>query len=331
LEPSVDHDRFRRTRLAEIQRTRLIAGMIEAVDEHGAANVAVAHVVACAGVSRRTFYEVFEDCEDCFVAAFDHVVERVERPVLEAYEREQRWHERLRAGLSWLLRFLEEEPAMGQLAVVESLRAGPEVLRHRTRVLARLTAAVEAGRAESSSRSELLPLAAEGVVGAISALLHDRLSRPHPEPLIELLNPLMSLAVLPYLGPAASRRELAGDVPAQVAPRVTSGDLRPEIPMRITYRTVSVLSFVAANPGASNRAVGDGTGMTDQGQVSKLLARLRRIGLLENSADLAERGKPNAWRLTATGKQVQLALDAGGDGLPGKRAAKRGVAPALDA
>jgi hypothetical protein len=78
--------------------------------------------------------------------------------------------------------------------------------------------------------------------------------------------------------------------------------------MRLTYRTVRVLMAVAATPGSSNRQVADGSGIGDQGQISKLLARLRRLGLIENMGAGPRRGAPNSWVLTQTGWGVQGAL-----------------------
>jgi len=78
--------------------------------------------------------------------------------------------------------------------------------------------------------------------------------------------------------------------------------------MRFTYRTMRVLAAVAelserdAHP--SNRAVGEHAGIGDQGQASKLLARLHKLGLIENKGGDPLRGEPNAWMLTVTGKQV---------------------------
>ncbi len=42
--------------------------------------------------------------------------------------------------------------------------------------------------------------------------------------------------------------------------------------MRATYRTLRVLATIACRPGVSNREVADGAGITDEGQVSRLLA-----------------------------------------------------------
>jgi DNA-binding MarR family transcriptional regulator len=83
-----------------------------------------------------------------------------------------------------------------------------------------------------------------------------------------------------------------------------------DVPMRLTYRTARVLEALAGMPGASNRMVADGAGIYDQGQVSKLLARLERLGLIENTSgnDHKPTGEPNAWRLTPRGRQIGHAL-----------------------
>ena len=80
--------------------------------------------------------------------------------------------------------------------------------------------------------------------------------------------------------------------------------------MRLTYRTARVLLTAAERPGMSNRLIGEGAGLTDQGQVSKLLARLERLDLLANTREGHARGERNAWRLTLLGERVfeQLSL-----------------------
>ena len=114
-----------REKVSEIQRARILAAMTEVAAERGAGNVTVAHVVSRSGVSRRTFYELFEDREACFLAAFDEAAQQIAARVVPAYEAEKRWRERIRAGLAALLDFLDEEPQAGRLCVVESLAAGP--------------------------------------------------------------------------------------------------------------------------------------------------------------------------------------------------------------
>jgi DNA-binding IclR family transcriptional regulator len=77
--------------------------------------------------------------------------------------------------------------------------------------------------------------------------------------------------------------------------------------MRVTYRTVRVLSFIAEHPGASNREIAKGSGVLDQGQISRLLTRLARLDLAENVGHGPARAAMNAWRLTPRGAHLERA------------------------
>jgi AcrR family transcriptional regulator len=149
--------------------------LCEVVAERGAGGATVAHVVARAGVSRRTFYELFADREECFLAAFDQAVERAAARVLPAFGGAGRWRERIRGALVALLGFFDEEPDLGALCVVHALGAGPGALERRAEVVGVLVAGVEEGRGEAR-RGAVAPLSGEGVVGAVLAVLHTRLS-----------------------------------------------------------------------------------------------------------------------------------------------------------
>jgi AcrR family transcriptional regulator len=298
-----------RERLSEIQRARILSAMVEVVAERGAANASVSHVVARSGVSRRTFYELFEDREDCFLAAFEQAMVQISAVVLPAYERRGPWRVRMRAALLALLELLDRERGVGRLVIVESLAVGSTVFERRARVLAQVTAAVDGGRMEGRGGDRLPPLTAEGVVGGVLAVLHSRLLEDGDGSLLELSGPFMSMIVAPYLGRAAARRELERPLPSD-GDKAARGvpDPLSELHMRLTYRTVRVLLAVAANPGASNRAMADAAGIRDQGQISKLLARLQRLGLIENTGAEAARGEPNAWELTQRGRGLHGAI-----------------------
>jgi DNA-binding MarR family transcriptional regulator len=79
--------------------------------------------------------------------------------------------------------------------------------------------------------------------------------------------------------------------------------------MEVTYRTSRVLAAIAAQPDASNREVADAAGISDQGQASKLLARLENLRLIHNPGEWRV-GRRHAWRLTARGKRVERATRA---------------------
>jgi AcrR family transcriptional regulator len=286
----------------------MIAAMAELAREHGVGQVTVAHVVARAGVSRRTFYELFEDREACFMAAFDEAMQRAAALVVPAFEAQDSWRERVRAGLGALLEFLDDEPGLGGLCVVDALGAGPSVLRRRAEIVGVLIDVVDGGRQEVKGSLEPTRLTAEGTVGAVLAVLHARLAGDDQRPVVGLLGALMGMIVLPYCGAAASRRELARPVAQpRAAPRHVRDPLR-DLDIRLTYRTVRVLGAVALHPGSSNRLVAEAAGIADQGQISKLLMRLEHRGLISNGGGGSARGEPNAWNLTQRGEEIEQAI-----------------------
>lgn len=311
-------------RMVEIQRARMLAAMVEECAEHGPAHVTVAGVVERAGVSRRTFYEVFEDCEDCLLAALDEGLRRASARVLPAYRGENRWMDGIRAALVELLEFLDTEPVMGRLLIVGSLSAGPRALESRRSVLARIVAVVEQGRAptrtdagtgaepkSAKQQPSLSPpaLTAEGVVGGVLSILHARLSEHSPGELLDLTGPLMSMIVLPYRGAAAANRELQRPIPKRRQPSIpNASDPLRDLGLRLTYRTVRALISVAEHPGASNREIGQAAGIADQGQMSKLLWRLERTGLIHNTGLGPGTGAPNIWTLTHRGTAIHAAI-----------------------
>jgi AcrR family transcriptional regulator len=301
-----------RGRVTEIQRSRMLAAALAAVEEVGYARMTVAQVIRRAKVSRKTFYDVFADREDCFLAALEVSVLQVGRAVREAYERQGAWREGIRAGLAELLVFFDEEPALARLCLVEALGAGPRVLARRAELLEELAEVVDRGRFVTNSVREPPGVAAEGVVGAVFAVLHTRVLEGGGEPFTNLLGALMNLVVLPYLGARAASRELSRRAPE---PRQNGGpppggkirDPLAGLNMRLTYRTVRVLVVIGERPGASNREIAEQSGVADQGQISKLLARLARLELVENSGEGQEKGGSNAWHLTPRGARVERA------------------------
>jgi AcrR family transcriptional regulator len=298
---------FGREQIALIQRARILAGLFDVVAERGAASVTVADIVERAGVSRRTFYELFADREQCMAAGFDEALDVAVARVLPAVEAQDKWVERLRAGLAAFLRFLDEEPKLGRLLVCESLSGGAVLIERRAQAVAQLAAFVQEGGQEGRLGEPMAALQAEGSVGGALSILQNLLAAGHQEAYVKLVAPLTAMIVMPYLGTASARRELdreAEPTPLPAREPALLADPLKDAGMRLTYRTVRVLIAVAERPGASNRALGNLAGIADQGQISKLLRRLQRIGLIENTGAGAGQGAPNAWRLTATGAQL---------------------------
>ncbi len=300
--------------VVEMQRRRLLLAFAESLAEDGLEGVGVGRICKRAGVSRRTFYDLFSDREACFLAVLDETVERVSQSVLAARSHEGRWRERVRTALTVLLEFFDAQPVLARVCAIETLKAGPAVSERRRQVIDMLVAAVDRGRSESKDTAGPPPLTAQSTVGGAVSIVHARLAEHDRRPLIELLNPLMSMIVHPYLGPAAARRELDRPAPQPTTlhnshpPAPDARDPFRDLPLRITYRTARVLAAIAAQPDASNRQIADTAEVPDQGQISKLLRRLQDHQLIENNGQGHTKGEPNAWTLTQRGQAIQHAI-----------------------
>jgi DNA-binding MarR family transcriptional regulator len=121
----------------------------------------------------------------------------------------------------------------------------------------------------------------------------------------------MNFIARPYRGARAARRELHRAHRAPRRPREPKARPfpTPSTNMRMTYRTMRVLSAVASQPGLSNIQAGRHAGISDQGQISKLLKRLARLGLVKNTGDGQPLGGSNAWHLTPDGERLSRSVE----------------------
>lgn len=304
---------YGQVQVSAMQRSRLLAAAVGAVVEFGWEGTSVARITDRAGVSRRTFYEQFENRDECLLAVLESIFTQVCSELDAAGLVGLSWRERVRGGLWVILCFFDREPALARVCLVESRRGGGIALEYRERIIDRLVGIADEGRGEEPRSKEVGALTAQGVIGGVLEVLYSRLMKAPAEPLRDLLADLVGMVVLPYLGVAASQREQRRRAPTTegagqgMADGVSldASDLLASLPMRLTYRTANVLQVLEGRPGQSNRQVADLVGITDQGQISKLLSRLARLGLLVNVGVVGER---NRWELTAAGSRVTRSI-----------------------
>lgn len=303
----------------EIQRKRILDGVVAVVAERGVAGASVEPVLARAGVSRRAFYECYRGLDECLVAVMDRTLEQVSVLAWRAFEQEGDWLDGMRGALAAVLEFFDAEPALARVCLVETLGGGPVVVAQRERVVAAFRALVVA-RIEGDV-APVAPLAAEGVLASVMGLARARLIAPEPQPLIELLGPLMGMAGAPYLDASAVedqvRRgdELARKLLARREPRATRrDDAGADVPAMLlsarAHRARLCLLYVTEQGrrgfSPSNREVAEGIGVPHRGQVAKLLDRLAALGLLTKRR--GRPGHPNAWAATDTGEKIASLL-----------------------
>jgi AcrR family transcriptional regulator len=200
--------------VSAVQRERLLAAMLRATAELGYREVSVQDVLDRAGVSRPTFYEHFENKEDCFLAAFDSAAARLRARLERAALDSEGWRERLRLSLEELLCFVAEDPDAAMSLIVDGRAACPDALTRRDGLLDHFSSCLDTQvRAEVDPTNPPSAIAAAGIVGGIEALLYSRLNRGEAGDLSSLLPSLMYFAVLPYEGHEAASEELALSVP----------------------------------------------------------------------------------------------------------------------
>jgi AcrR family transcriptional regulator len=194
--------------VARSQRKRLLEAAIRVVATKGYGAMTVGDLTKEAGVSRTTFYELFEDKEACFLAAYDSAVEVLVRRVTKAYESKAAWPDRAAAGLAALLETLAAEPALARLSLVDVGNAGPAAQRRYRAAIQRLTPLFEEGRDFAPGGRNLPANTSRMAIGAVTGLLSDELVAGRAEQIPGLLSDVLFATLVPYIGPDAATREV---------------------------------------------------------------------------------------------------------------------------
>jgi AcrR family transcriptional regulator len=186
------------------QRERLLAALVETAATKGYANTTIGDITAAASVSRRTFYEHFDDKGDCFRAAYDVLDEHLVELTTAAMRAETAWADRIVAILLTYIRYFAEHPKFARLYMIESVGVG-EIMNERRELRAkRLIALLEAGRREASAGHELAEGLEEALAGGVITLLFRRVRDGEAAQLERFAAGLIEFILSPYLGPEAA-------------------------------------------------------------------------------------------------------------------------------
>jgi AcrR family transcriptional regulator len=202
-----DHVLFpgRRVRPA---RERLLEAVLLVSGERGYEQISVQDVIERASASRATFYKHFEDKEDCFAKAYHDAADWLYRRLIGAAKRQPSWREGLRAGMSELLEFCANQPALARALLVEAHAAGGAALAEHDLLMERLSRAIDGARREIPSRQAPPPVTATFMVGAIETLVRAKLMSDEPETAPEMLPGLLHFVVMQYFGEDAAWEEM---------------------------------------------------------------------------------------------------------------------------
>jgi AcrR family transcriptional regulator len=203
-----------REEVARNQRARLYGAMIEAISRRGYKATTISDLTALAGVSRHTFYELFANKEECFLATLDIVVARSRKLMLEAWTAERGWANRVHASTKALLDDTAESPKGPRLVFVESLGIGPRALERMliaSLTFEKLTAVAFQAAPDGIGFSRL---ASRGIVGGVRHVIFRRLLEGRERELRTLTDEVLDW-IESYRTPAAARL----GVPASSRPR----------------------------------------------------------------------------------------------------------------
>jgi AcrR family transcriptional regulator len=190
------------------KRQKILEGMLEVVGTNGYDTASVRMVLDFTGLYRQAFYDEFADKDACYLEAFDFGVARLEAVASAAVASEESWQGQLRDGLSALLEALDADPNLARALIVEVHAAGPEALKRRSGAMKRATDFIDSARHASEDAGAPPPIAAEGIVAGIHAVVHAKLAAGEEKGFRELLPDFMYFAVLPYFGSDVAGAEM---------------------------------------------------------------------------------------------------------------------------
>ncbi len=155
------------------QRRALVQAATAVFARLGYAGASVEDIVREAGVSRRTYYEHFDDLADVLAAVHDASGKLATRFVDEEIERSP-VEERLERGIRALLSLVSQNAGLARVLFSEGRAAGPRFEARQEKLRAHFAALLEETLADAHRRGELPraphPVAVFAVVAGIEAV-----------------------------------------------------------------------------------------------------------------------------------------------------------------
>ena len=194
-----DRQISRATQRAE-RRELVLSRVTEVFAKRGYQAATVGNLIAGAKISMGNFYKEFDGKEDCFVEAYDRVIDRARDRVGAEIQPGSDWEEQALGGVAGLIDFVAQEPMGARLVLVEAQTSGPVVLRRHAETLAQLSAFLRRGREYGSTAGRLPVNAEDAAVSGLVWLLQSRLTRDGMKEVVTLRRHIAQLVLEPYVG-----------------------------------------------------------------------------------------------------------------------------------
>jgi AcrR family transcriptional regulator len=191
-------------------RSRLLDALTLTLTDQAYADVTIADIVARARVSRRTFYEQFDNKDACLLALCERLSEQILGLIAAGYDPTADWVEQLNRVTDTYLQALQMQPALVRTLYIELMQLGDVGLAVRRRISQRfamfLIMQVELARVREPGKRSLSPALATAIVGGANELILQAIEDGRADRLSDLAPTVSEFmqAVLKSLEPAAT-------------------------------------------------------------------------------------------------------------------------------
>jgi AcrR family transcriptional regulator len=191
----------------EDQRRRLLEAAAAALAEIGYAELRVKDMIADAGVSRRTFYQLYDDKLECVLAAHEDALARLRDVIATACAGAGiTWADGVTAAVDAGLRFATRHPAETRLLMLATHTVSePRLMGAALGAHAQFADLLRAGRKQRGGGSPT-ELTESAVIGSVTAIVGERLSAGQVDDLRKLGPELVQIILAPYLGYEEAQR-----------------------------------------------------------------------------------------------------------------------------
>jgi AcrR family transcriptional regulator len=187
------------------QRERLLDAAAAVVAEQGYAGLTVRDLIVRAGVSRRTFYQLYDDKIECVLAAHERAFERVSGAIVASCREQAAWPERVAGAIGAALDFAVDSPSEAHLVVVAHT-ASERLATRGHEAHEKLADLLRIGREQVDAALSPPPVTEQAVVGAAMAVVGARLLAGEAGTLPLLAPELTQIILMPYVGDEEAKR-----------------------------------------------------------------------------------------------------------------------------
>jgi AcrR family transcriptional regulator len=273
------------------QRVRLALAMIDAIAEDGYRATRVADVISRAGVSRKTFYEHFENKQECLLVTFDLIMAEATRRIESAYRDGAGWPGRVEAGIRALFDAAIENPGALRLSLLEIAAVGPAGIARREKSFQRFEDLIRDALELAPGEGTVPEPTLKAIVGGLNRVLYRRVLRTDRDELYALIPDLTAWATAYYPAPAAV---LAEPIPLSSAQRTA-----------IAHRAGRAPGTLAPHPLLGGRR---GLARGDQNVSKSYVVQNQRARILDAATNLTARDGYASLKVEEIAEQAAVSL-----------------------